>query len=85
MIGYDPKLFTNRTLNIFSKKNIKFKPIKENLVDKIWKRKSKINRKKFYALTKNSAGENLKSKINKEIKNLKSISADYQFISSSEK
>ena len=84
LIGYDPKLFTNKTLNIFSNKNINLKPIKDNLIDKIWKRKSRLNGKKFYTLPKKSAGENLKSKINKVIKNLKNIGADYQFISSSE-
>ena len=84
LIGYDPKLFTNKTLNIFSNKNINLKPIKDNLIDKIWKRKSRSNGKKFYTLPKKSAGENLKSKINKVIKNLKNIGADYQFISSSE-
>ena len=40
--------------------------------------------KVFYTLSKNSAGENLESKIYKVIKNLKNIGADYQFISSSE-
>ena len=84
LIGYDPKLFTNKTLNIFSNKNINLKPINDNLIDKIWKRKSRFNGKKFYTLPKNSAGENLKSKINKVIKNLKITGADYQFISSSE-
>ncbi len=84
LVGYDPKLFTNKTLNIFSKENVNLKPIKDNLIDKIWKRKSRINKKKFYVLPKNSAGENFKSKINKVIKNLKDTGADYQFISSSE-
>ena len=40
--------------------------------------------KNFILYQKKSAGENLKSKINKVIKNLKNIGADYQFISSSE-
>ena len=71
LIGYDPKLFTNKTLNIFSNKNINLKPIKDNLIDKIWKRKSRLNGKKFYTLPRKSASENLKSKINKVIKNLK--------------
>ena len=84
LIGYDPKLFTNKTLNIFSNKNINLKPIKDNLIDKIWKRKSRLNGIKFYTLPKKSVGENLKSKINKVIKNLKNTDADYQFISSSE-
>ena len=40
-IGYDPNLFTKNFFDIFFKKtNIKFKPLKENLIDKIWKRKN---------------------------------------------
>ena len=42
-IGYDPKLFTNKTLNIFfGKNNCTLKPVNENLIDKIWKRQIKI-------------------------------------------
>ena len=42
LIGFDPKLFTNKTLNIFFKnRNIKLKPLKNNLIDKIWRRKLK--------------------------------------------
>ena len=83
-IGYDPKLFTRKTLNIFLNKNVKLKAIKNNLIDKIWKRNSKKKVKQFYSLPKNSVGENYKLKINKVIKNLKKNNVDYQFISSSE-
>ena len=68
IIGYDPKLFTNKTLNIFSNKNTSLKPIKDNLIDKIWKRKLGAKRKKFYSLSKDYTGENFKSKIKKVIK-----------------
>ena len=45
-IGFDPKLFTNKSLNIFfSKSKCSFKPINKNLIDKIWKMKSKIQKK----------------------------------------
>ena len=50
LIGFDPKLFTYKTLNIFSNKNINLKPIKDNLIDKIWKRKSRSNVKKNFIL-----------------------------------
>ena len=41
-IGFDPKLFTKKTLKIFfHHKNSKLVPIKNNLIDKIWKRKRK--------------------------------------------
>ena len=40
LIGYDPNLFTEKSLFIFFEKNkFKFKPIYYNLIDKIWKRK----------------------------------------------
>ena len=47
LIGYDPRLFTKKTLKNFFHKDIIFKAIEDNLVDKIWKRKSKINKKTF--------------------------------------
>ena len=38
-IGFDPKLFTKKTLNVFfGKSNCKFKPLNNNLIDQIWKR-----------------------------------------------
>ena len=41
-IGYDPKIITRKNLNVFFRKNnCKFQPIKENLIDKIWKRRKK--------------------------------------------
>ena len=65
-IGFDPKLFTKQFLNIFFKnKNCKFKPLKNNLIDQIWKRKTKENISRFYALPKHSFGLNHKSKIKK--------------------
>ncbi len=84
LIGYDPALFTRKTLNIFLNKNTSLKPIKDNLVDKIWKRNSKIKSKKFYCLPEKSAGENFKSKVKKVVRKIKNTGADYQFISSSE-
>ena len=84
-IGYDPKLFTNKTLNIFFGKNRnKFKPIKNNLIDKIWKRKIKDSKNKFYILPSNVTGINFSEKIKKVTNFLKKRKADYQFISASE-
>ena len=84
-IGFDPKLFTNKSLNIFfSKSKCSFKPINKNLIDKIWKRKVKIKFKKFYSLPENSVGNNYKNKINKIILNLRMKKADFQFITASE-
>ncbi len=84
-IGFDPKLFTKKTLKIFfHHKNSKLVPIKNNLIDKIWKRKRKKIKSKFYSLPKNSAGTNYNFKINKIIINLKKKGADFQFITASE-
>ena len=83
-IGYDPKLFTSKMLNVLFKKKCKFIPLKNNLIDKIWKRKLNTNINKFYTLPKGSTGENYKSKVNKISSYLKKIKADFQFISSSE-
>ena len=84
-IGFDPKLFTKKSLNIFFKKNsCKFKPIKINLIDKIWKRKKTRVNKNFYILPVQSVGVNYKSKINKIVTILKKNKADYQFITASE-
>tara|TARA_Y100000591_G_scaffold289176_1_gene273900 strand:- start:4492 stop:6210 length:1719 start_codon:yes stop_codon:yes gene_type:complete len=84
-IGFDPKLFTNKSLNIFfSNSRCSFKPINKNLIDKIWKRKVKVKCKKFYTLPENSVGNNYKNKINKIISNLRIKKADFQFITASE-
>ena len=40
LIGFDPLLFTKKTLSIFiGKSKCRYKPIENNLIDKIWKRK----------------------------------------------
>ena len=50
-IGFDPRLFTNKSLNFFfGKTNCKYIPLKKNLVDRIWIRKKIDVRKKFYEL-----------------------------------
>ena len=85
LIGFDPKLFTNKMLNIFfGKNNTKFKPLSDNLIDKIWKRKIKVTKNKFYNLPYSSVGNNYESKINTIVSYLKKKGADFQFISASE-
>ena len=84
-IGFDPRLFTKKTLNVFFKNgNCKFIALKENLIDKIWKRKTKKRKNKFYSLPKYCVDQNFNSKINKVVNNLKKKGADYQFITASE-
>ena len=84
-IGYDPKLFTKKSLSIFfSKTNCKYIPINRNLIDKIWLRKNNISLNKFYTLPQHSAEQNYKQKINTIILVMKNNKADFQFISASE-
>ncbi len=85
IIGYDPKLFTSKTLkNLFKGVNCKFKPIFINLIDKFWKRKLKKNKKKFYKLSNKFVGANFLKKLNRVLKNLKKKKADFQLITASE-
>ena len=84
-IGFDPKLFTKKILNIFFRtKNCEFIPLENNLIDEIWKRKRRSNNNNFYVLPKHSVGYNYKYKINKVVSFMKKKGADYQFISASE-
>ncbi len=85
IIGYDPKLFTQSTLNIFFKKtNCKFKMINNNLIDEIWKRKIYKSKSNFYKLPNNSVGETHNEKVKRVVSCMKKNSIDYQFISASE-
>ncbi len=85
LIGFDPKVLTKKTLQIFfAKSNCKFIPFNENLVDEIWKRKIPKNKNKFFILPEHSVGENYKSKINKVVSYLKNKGADFHFITASE-
>ena len=71
-LGFDPKLFTSNTLkNIISNSLIKIKPINNNLIDTIWKNKTKVNNNKFYILEKKYHGESFANKISKVSKFLK--------------
>ena len=52
-IGFDPNLFTKKFLSIFFGKNkCIYKPIFNNLIDEIWKRKIIKNKNKFFTLPK---------------------------------
>lgn len=85
VIGFDPKLFTKNILKIlFKSKNCKLKPLKNNLIDEIWKRKTEENISQFYTLPSRSSGFNYKLKIRKITNFLKKCNADFQFITASE-
>ncbi len=84
-IGFDPRLYTQKTLNIFFQKtNCKLLSINQNLIDKLWIKKENINVEKFYILPKKAEGQNYRYKINKLFKLLNKKKIDFQFISASE-
>ena len=84
-IGFDPNLITKKFLSVFFGKNkCIYKPIVNNLVDKIWKRKIISNRRKFYALPENSVEKKYNLKISEINNYLKTKKSDFLFITSSE-
>ena len=82
-LGFDPSLFTKKTLSLNFGNLSKLIPIKNNLIDEIYQDRTP-KRKLFYSLTNKSVGESHKSKINKICNILKLKKADYLFISSPE-
>ena len=84
-IGFDPNLFTEKSLLIFFGKNkIRYKPIFKNLIDEIWKRKIVKNKSKFYLLPNEAAGEKYQFKIDKITKYLRKKRSDFLFVTASE-
>tara|TARA_B100000963_G_scaffold7662_1_gene6058 strand:- start:21475 stop:23193 length:1719 start_codon:yes stop_codon:yes gene_type:complete len=84
-IGFDPRLLTKKTLSIFFEKNKnEYKSIKSNLIDKIWKRKVKKNKSKFFVMPKKSVSESYQSKIKKISNYLNKNRADFLFVTASE-
>ena len=84
-IGFDPNLFTERSLFIFfGKEKIKLKPISQNLIDIIWKRRIIKNNNKFYVMPNKAISESYKLKIAKISKYLKRKKSDFLFVTASE-
>jgi len=84
-IGFDPKLHTQLTMmKIFKKTKCKLIPLKNNLINKIWKRKSREKIKKFYSLKYQYVGKKSKDKIKKILEINKRDKIDIQFITASE-
>ena len=65
-LGFDPNLFTSKKLKYYFSKKNKLISINCNLIDKIFKDKSK-KRKPFFSLHKKIVGESHQSKIKKFI------------------
>ena len=85
LIGFDPNLFTKKTLSIFFKNTeCIFKPLDKNLIDEIWKRKIQKNKSKFFTMPDRSVSEKYQTKINKIARYLKRRKSDYLLITASE-
>tara|TARA_Y100001970_G_scaffold284003_1_gene400479 strand:+ start:125 stop:1837 length:1713 start_codon:yes stop_codon:yes gene_type:complete len=83
-IGFDPQLFTNRILINYFDSICDLLPIKENLIDQIYKEKNKGYVNYYYNLSNNVAGESINSKINRLLKKIKLKNIDNIFISAPE-
>ena len=82
-IGYDPKLLTSSMIERFFVNNYKLIPIRENLVDKIYKEK-KNKENLFFKIHDKIIGENVNSKVNKLHQKLRKDKIDNIFISAPE-
>ena len=82
-LGIDPSLFTSKQIQNFFLKNNKVTIIKENLVDKISKIKSK-KKSSFYSIDKSIAGESHHKKVSRVSSFLKRNKYDYLFITAPE-
>ena len=84
-IGFDPNLFTEKSLVIFFGKNkSKLKPILPNLIDEIWRRKIKNNKKNFYLLPRDVVSEKYQLKIDKVYRYLQKKKSDFLFVTAGE-
>ncbi len=64
IVGFDPKLHTEHQLNfLFKRTNISLKPIRQNLIDVIWKKKPKDKVKPFFLIKNKYAGKTFQKKI----------------------
>ena len=83
-LGFDPQLFTSFSLKKKIGNLVSLKPIKENLIDKLFREDKNIPVNKFYALNPRIVGESFKSKINRLIIELSLRKIDNIFISAPE-
>ena len=82
-LGFDPHLFTSKKLKFLFSNNIELISINQNLIDKIFKNKTKKT-KSFFSLPEKIIGESHQSKIKKVTNFIKSNRADYLYVSAPE-
>ena len=84
-LGFDSKLHTENSLKrLFENTFIKLKPVSENLIDLLWKKKISSNIKPFYLIKNKDAGLKVEQKLSKLIKLIKFNKANYLFTTASE-
>ena len=81
-LGFDPMVFTSRSLTYYFKDKIKLTPIYTSILNSNISKDYKS--KKFYLLKSEVVGETIKSKIKRLIKILKKDRSDHIFISAPE-
>ena len=81
-LGFDPTVFTSRSLIYFFRNKIKLTPITKILIDPNILKNRKSS--KFYSLNPKVVGETVNSKIKRLIQILKNDRSDYIFISAPE-
>ena len=82
-LGIDASLFTSKQISRFFLKNNKITSIKENLIDKIYKKQNK-KKSSFYSIDKTVTGESHHKKISKVSSFLKRNKYDYLFVTAPE-
>ena len=84
-LGFDPKLFTNSSIERNFKDSCNLFPLNQNLIDKLKSiNLNQYKNKMFYQLKNKFAGETVNSKINRLILNLNKQKIDNIFISAPE-
>jgi Xaa-Pro aminopeptidase len=77
-VGYDPKLFTTKSLNNFA--HLKLRPVEDNLIDKIWPDRPDRPASKIYIYPDEFSGQNYLDKVESCRKSLEKYDAGYSFI-----
>ena len=85
VIGFDPRLHTEKQLNsFFSIKNVKLRSIKQNLVDLVWQNKKIGSVKPFFTISSKNTGATSLKKVVQVQNILLKNKVDYLFVTAPE-
>jgi len=84
LLGFDPQLFTNKSIKKRFQNIATLIPINENLIDKVFKKKDSRNVNPFYELSNKITGETTTLKIKRLLKHIKKKDINNIFISAPE-